>query len=116
MPRNAGTRPNQAFGPPVSAPPCRPRAGIPSQTATPPAAHMVTVICDALNRVRSQGRFCRKMFASAVLIETIHMVALGPHSNSAARFEVEAMLVVPPPDSVDSHRVSDTKQMSVHAT
>ena len=76
---------------------------------------MVITLCEALNTARTQGFFCTNSTATSVLAETIHIEASGPQIASVARLAVEAMLTVPSPESVESHSISDRRQIRVYA-
>src|SRR6185503_19560061 len=92
-----------------------PWIGPPSNANAPLATHIVTVVWEALKHARTQGLRSTNSSATAVLTATIHIDGPCPHSTAVASPALEAMLTVPDPESVVSHRLSEIMQITTQA-
>ena len=88
----------------------------PSSSNTRPAIHAVSAICAPLNAARNHTLRSTNRSAMNVLSPTIHMPASGPQSTTADSPAVDERLHVPAPDRVADHMVSETRQITTHAT
>jgi len=69
-----------------------------------------------LNTARTHALRCTNRSATSVLTPETHMPASGPQSTTADRPAVAARLHVASPDIEALHMVSDTRQITIHAT
>ena len=69
-----------------------------------------------LNDARTHGLRCTNSSAMSVLSPAIHMPASGPHRTTAESPAVAARLHVASPDNEALHMVSETRQITIHAT
>src|SRR5262249_49639431 len=95
-----------------------------SGSATRPPSHwnriaptpVATAIWPALNATRTHGLRSTNRSAMSVLSAEIHSPAPGPHSTALDSPAVADRLQVAAPEMVLLHIVSETRQITTHAT
>ena len=77
---------------------------------------VATAICAALNITRTRGFRSTNRSAMSVENAEIHSPAPAPHSTALESPAVADKLHVAPPEMVLLHIVSETRQITTHAT